>query len=450
MTNNQDPTLRKKILIPVIILVILSLCTFLLWFLLIQPLANVSAPDISISSVDPSPIVDQIEDNSQRLAYAKQILDQFTQYRSEEGFYGDYQACQLDTQTCDTILFNTTNPKATDSAIIRRASWRQNVPIAWARFKYWQKTNDSEQLALMKEDLQNLVTHILDSGYWTLQTDTFNCSLLSEIAKSPSIDAETKNLAQRLCLESSFEYHPNSDLSYDQHNHALLAFSSSNPDQEKNYWVHSNSAKHRAPNQLHQYQTSTIQKSITSNLEKLANNQSQDYLGSISLVQQQAFIERELIAAIDQNSMIQLAQVQSNQDLADQATLHYLLLTGETLAWYNQDVTQFANLDTCLMSSNLDLYLRNYPQTLTQATSTRLTRYLNYHLNDLNDLVLCDLSQYLSTQKTPDFKPIIEKIINSQINPASHFIGSFDRTYTDNQIAYWVKENALLAGLLSL
>ncbi len=409
---------------------------FLFWFFF-KPLINFSSFGQNqlenLNQITPpssTPII------SSDLLLAKQILDQFTNGRSTEGFYGDEQFCDVDGENCNVVTY-------TYADVQEVSSYRYSISVAWARFKYWQKTHDEKEFILMQEDLSNIVVKVLDDPNWILQTDTYNCALLSEIIAVNEVNEEIKNNIGRICLEADFERAPLSNVSFDQHRHsAIAAMPVSKTANSSILAVVPVPDFDFSDTVFQRFQVVNLKNQINENLKKLIAGQRQNYSGEVSKEHQVNFMNRELIAAIDQN-----VAFKNSISASEAAHLHNLILTEETLAWFNNDPSLFSNADICLLKNNLSLYLRQNPQSFTTSEVEGFkNKVLNSQQQTFADQLNCALSDYFVNNDSQVLKNFLK---TSKKNKDLESIWKMG--YTENNGAVFpVMINAYLAGILSL
>ena len=450
--NQKKP--RRLIIFLAILFILIGV--FFVWFFIFYPKNQTKKSFLDlISHEETSSQIDNSQEKSTaNLTLAEKILNQITSHQSEEDFYGDSQLCLAQTGECKVSTYSANlNPDLDKIKLNIVSSHRENIPVAWARFQYFKKTNDQKQLQLLKTDLKNVVEKILDQPNRVLQSNTLNCALLKEIADSVLVDEETKTFAKRLCFESEFEYHPQSNISYDQHLHSQMDFLPLGIKEKEisklsNVSVGSLIDISRPDNEIINFNETTLTAAITKNLKLLINGQRQVYLTKVPLSHQAKFITRELLAAIDQGLATQFAQENNNLNFAQAAKLHNLILTEETLGWFNANPNLASNLDICLLQANLSQYLQNYPSSFTQEEKEKFSKILQYPNLPLKEAIICSLSQKLINQKNIDSNKLIPEISNTNSDQYKLPFGYFD--YAKEGLVYPINTNAFLGGLLSI
>lgn len=425
-----------------IVLIVLAglLVAFLGWWLIFPEESSLffkTATDANNRAVEVPSTATPMLELTDNLKVAKAILDQFTAHQSSEGFYGDYQICESEGQNCQPLTW-----QYEDDESPATASYRYDIPVIWARFKYYQATHDQEQLTLMKQDLVNLVSQILDSQERVLQTDSYNCAMMKEITSSNLVDAETKNLASRVCLEASFEYFPNSDIAIDQHNHDLLVIYMEGKPNYDHLPIIPVPGEKPDSEDLVTFDKKTVAENINENLNSLLRGERQKY-GGVKALYQEKFMKRELLSAIDQWFASDLAKMRNEASLSARAELDSLLLTRETLAWFNNNPATFADIDICLLKNNLSLLIGNEVIDLEQ--NSNFENILNHGDLTAVDNVVCSYSDYLvggmSAVKQND---LMEQVFENDV------LTGYFYARANQEIIYPTEINAILAGLLSL
>ena len=84
---------------------------------------------------------------------------------------------------------------------INQRNDRSGLAAAWARYKYFQKTNDTEQKQKLLVDARNLADR---SKVETLQPDYWSCKLMYEMWQEASFTDEEKNLFKEVCLRALY------------------------------------------------------------------------------------------------------------------------------------------------------------------------------------------------------------------------------------------------------
>ncbi|MDO5561409.1 MAG: hypothetical protein Q4G02_01390 [bacterium] len=122
------------------------------------------------------------------LSTAKNILNFLWTQKNDLGFYAI-------TSICETAENATTCQPADNT-------WRNSLPVMWARFKYYQTTGDEEELTRLRSDIEQMIRQVINSPERELQVNKFNCALMKEIAASEIVDAQTRDQAAQICFDS--------------------------------------------------------------------------------------------------------------------------------------------------------------------------------------------------------------------------------------------------------
>lgn len=371
----------------------------------------------------------------QKTTLAKNILNHFSATTDNNEFYGDYQTCDQENH-CQLNLTDYLS-NGTD-----QAAYRYDLSVAWARYQYYQLTHDPAELALLEQDLQTLVNQVLDHPTWVLQTDTFNCLLMADLVRADELDLTIKNLARRLCATADFERHPDSNVSYDQHQHDLLTFYLNDNAEVNHLPVTPLVDQKPDPASLENFSPEQLQSAIDSLIRQLANGKRTPLNSRVSSpADQNDFMTREIIAAIDQRAA---SQILTDQSATAAAALHALILTEETLNWFNAQPSNFSDLDICLLKANLSQYLADNPNVI---TTEQFDRILNYGPLTFDDNLLCQIalqsSPNLSAQNAQEIYQIFQNL--ATVNQQEYgYVGP-----SGNNFIFDVNKNAFLAGLLA-
>lgn len=455
MQNDLIKINQKK---PRLLIILISLFVFLIvfflvwWFLLRQNGEQLQTFFSHSLSTEETVHLDNTQPSSaQELTLAQAILNQISSHLSDEGFYGDWQICtkeNLDNQNyiCTPNMYPYEAEEGINEYFSETASYRYSIPVIWSRFKYYQKTQEQNQLTLLEKDLNNLSVYLNKDKKRLLNTDTYTCSLMEEIINSDLVNSEVKNLALEICFLAVPEVSPQSNINYALHTpyRFLSGINQNDPS-----GVMTDGKKHETEN-LKEFNSNDLITKINDNIRLIINGKL-DQKNNFS--QNSAnFAQKELIAAIDLNSKIKLATEKENLSIKAQATLDNLILTEETLNWFVQSPSSFSNLDICLLKNNLSLYLTNYPESLNNEEREKFQKTLNSTISDLTEQVICNFSLYYN-QNNFDTKSLVEKINENQKLMQNNLPGYTYRSQIFENIyaeIFPIKINALLAGLLSL
>lgn len=434
---------KTKIIFLIIFIFIIIISGLLFWWFKFGKfssfLVNFNFNSTETQNEKSSNFTDNLNVKTQELTLAKNILDQISTSTDSQGFYGDYQSCDQSYSSCSLNLLDYTNSGELS------ASYRYGLTVAWARYQYFNQTGDKEQSSLIKNDLKNLVTKVLGSKKWVLQTDSFNCLFMSDIILSNEIDEETKGFAKRLCAEADFERAPDSDVSYDQHNHDLLTFyvydySKINQETTKNQvGIIPIPGEKQNQKDLILFEPGKLEASISSNLKKLTNGERNVLKSKVYDEEQPLFMTRELIAAIDQYAG---SQILNGNEETKAKNLHWLILTNETLSWFNAHPSLFSNLDICLLKANLSLYLTKHPNTI---NDDNFAKILNFSNLNFDEQLVCDVANNYSNLNKQSGKEIYKNF--QKLDPVyQQKNGYFYPSGIKN--IFNINNNAILAGLL--
>ena len=133
------------------------------------------------------------------LAVAQWHLSYLDEQKDERGIYLDYARnanCNENENNCTNIPSN-----------------RAFLPVLWARYQYYLLTNDTTQLQILKDDIHQTQTEILD-GYdaagqkYVIQNNSFNCYLMRPMINDQNnifTNLEKESL-KNFCLASSYEW----------------------------------------------------------------------------------------------------------------------------------------------------------------------------------------------------------------------------------------------------
>ena len=358
------------------------------------------------------------------LSEAQQILDKINKSQDNRGFYGIGQSCDKSGTLCQPYGVI----KYPDGSSL--SPYYTNLSIIWARYKIYEKTKDPLQLQKMQADIDNLLL-ILSSKSpadlpYVLQTSEFNCALMAEIATSPLIASDYQDKAKKICNQPNpltnntyFEFHPDSLVSRDGHQHPRYIFSETNPERSKNDAEY----QQTSPGMSKKYVDLTDEAYSAAEIiisdavaEKIAQLVDYHILGEGELLvyiededEQFNFFTREAIAALDQ---LKASEMNANDpELAEANKVHSLLLLQEIYSWYLfREHNFFRSTDKCLLRANLTLFAKSYPQYLSQTQLLQIQAQLDdrdsfkesaycAYGNYLADLPTHTLEQYQNTQR---------------------------------------------------
>ena len=191
-----------------IILAIIAILTIITSILL---LINRSSDNDQIQTnvrevIDPNTLENQ-DKRAIDLAVAKGHLDYLTQQKDQRGAYLDYAGnafCPEGGETCSYISSN-----------------RAFLSVLWARYQYYLLTHDETELQILKDDIKQSQTAILD-GYLedgsrnVIQNNSLNCYLMQPMINDENnifTDWE-KDTLKRFCTESMYEWLPQEEITF--------------------------------------------------------------------------------------------------------------------------------------------------------------------------------------------------------------------------------------------
>lgn len=108
---------------------------------------------------------------------AKRTVAWLDTQRNEKGEYPF--SCSCSTKECTTC-------------IKQDVSWREGPFVIWGRYKYYQKTNSSNDLVKINQELDNLISK-------PMQFEDWNCRILLDLWQDSKLSEETKQKVVKLC-----------------------------------------------------------------------------------------------------------------------------------------------------------------------------------------------------------------------------------------------------------
>jgi hypothetical protein len=390
-----------------------------------------------------SPVADPLLARAQAiLAHFDPIQDDLTDSR---GFYGDSQYCDFtaisaDQPSCQVNLVDFLG----DGSLF--ASHRSTVQLLWARYQYYLATGNRQQLQYLLDDLENLITNVLDNKSYVLENAELDCLLLAELGSSIYLDTPTQEKIARVCLESDPEIHPESAWEYTQFHHVpytIINFGNAAvPDPER---VIPDSARQTV---TAQQQISELDQMLTivSNKGVLAPSA---YTQKISDSDKYNFLQRHINGALHYLGALALDNPDSARYLQNE--IDYLLLTKEATEWVLTSDAAASADNSCLVGVNLRYYLANY--SAADFTSEQL-EYILAQFPPLDDTDQCLLVADLLTSDE-DFHFVfayqLHKLLETRMqddtgDPGHKIVTSSPEG--DGYI-YFVTPNIFEAGLLS-
>jgi hypothetical protein len=391
------------------------------------------------------------------LTYASAILAHFDPeiktVTDSRGFYGDSQWCNsqnpqnnLDCQVNLNDLFTDSDPLADHNSIVQ---------LIWARYQYYLATGDPEQLQILLDDLNNLVTNVLDSEVYALQNQNLNCLLMHELALSLYLDDATKTQAARVCIEANPEVHPESAWEYTQYDHPPFFID----DFSGTAIIDDTRVITEEMRTI--YDSASLQQTFNQLLQVLGNGgviTPSEYSQRISDTDKNDFLGREAIAAL--NYLISMEFNRSYPEFYEENFISYLLLTRETLEWVLTNPDLMDNPNSCFVAANLRYYLENLaPDLLTPPQISNISHHFPT-FNTSSDLTCLLATDMLLPSIQNEIQPYIVSKLNRFISlqdglaPEDKTFGFFiasnggDDGSLEGYI-YPVIDNAYQAGLLS-
>ena len=120
--------------------------------------------------------------------YAKKTLDWMDKTRTNDGKYALYVECDKEKKECSNLI-------GTGS------SGHNDLPILWARYKYFLKTQDQKQLSIVKKDIDiyfnQLNKSLINNNFW-------NCRILSDMRDEKVLGTDYIKKLDNLCKTSHY------------------------------------------------------------------------------------------------------------------------------------------------------------------------------------------------------------------------------------------------------
>ena len=127
-----------------------------------------------------------------KLEAAKSVLEHLRLQRDHRGMYTDIGVCYSDAsgerRWCE----------------LSDMSNRAGMSVIWARWKYFELTRDVTERVELQRDLV-AYEKLLDGDEYMVQNDYYNCIFMDEVANNDILEERFKNIARRVCLESTNE-----------------------------------------------------------------------------------------------------------------------------------------------------------------------------------------------------------------------------------------------------
>ncbi|MDO5561405.1 MAG: hypothetical protein Q4G02_01370 [bacterium] len=195
-STNSHKFFNKKIIITVVIIAIVVLVT--IFFIARRNTTEKQAQsETKIEMIDPATLTD-IDKREINQAVAEGHLNYLAEQKDNRGVYLDYAGnafCE-EGSSCQSISSN-----------------RAFLPAIWARYQYYLLTEDATQLQILKDDIKQAQTAILD-GYDedgaknVIQNNFFNCYFMKSMIEDEKevLTIWEKNTLKRFCVESNYEW----------------------------------------------------------------------------------------------------------------------------------------------------------------------------------------------------------------------------------------------------
>ncbi len=377
------------------------------------------------------------------LKEAKDILNHFSTHTDQYGFYGLMQECQKSQNQYECQVQLTSMYDGGE----KRAAWRDGLKVIWARFNYYQATNDQEELTKLEQDIDNLITKVVDNPTTVLQSGDFTCLYLAPIIESSDVSQKTRDQAKRLCLESTIEYAPLSSLAFSQYQRPIVVVTGYSGDDENLPIVGTMLDKIPAE-QVTVYTKEQITTQINTNLAAISQyGPYESYSFLMPIKEQPKFFHRQAAAAIDLIFKMNLAQKEGNTELYHLTEIEYLLLIDELFSWYMTNMLELDDDSICLFDQAINYYFGHYPHPLTQDD---INFYNSFYWTTTNADLVCQVSQlYLNPQHTLDKQSLKDNISSLSVSDWDKGL-MHQITTSDNLYYYPTGYNGLIAGLYAL
>ena len=379
---------------------------------------------------------------------AKAILDQLDAHTDSRGFYGEAQWC---TRTepgkfdCELETLDYSHAGRPE------ASFRRSIAVAWARYMYWKHTGDSEQLRKMEADLKNLYDLAIAGDEYTLQTDSYNCLLMGDIALDENVSYESRYYARSICYDADFENHPESLLTYDI---SLNRIPYKQIDKYNNdrysteAVVVSDYDRVLQENEIKINDFNEVKSELLAMLVEYGQENSTDTIDTkVGVVEAGLFQRRELLAALDKLAELTLMTQDDEKNVTDEeisnALMEYLLLTKETFSWYAlYGADAFEPEDNCLLYYNVRAFL-DFMNIEERSVLSRIDKN--------NNEPYCMLTAYSFESAPVDKENLFNFIYDVNLNySADDWAAGIFTNYKDEEFIWHVYPNALIAGMLMI
>ncbi|MDD2482860.1 MAG: hypothetical protein PHE32_03460 [Candidatus Shapirobacteria bacterium] len=120
--------------------------------------------------------------------YAKKTLTWINSKRDENGKYFGFIDCDFEKKTCN-------GPQEAG------LSGHDAIPAIWARYKYIQKTGDTDEISILKKDIDYYYQQL---DKMQVQNNFWNCRLLLEITDQKILSQEYLDKVHKLCTTSTY------------------------------------------------------------------------------------------------------------------------------------------------------------------------------------------------------------------------------------------------------
>ena len=324
----------------------------------------------------------QDELKNDNLKIAKSILNFLWTQRNSLNLYSSFSTCE------DPNNLQTCTP-ADDS-------WRWSIPVIWARFKYYQATDDQEELMRLQSDLRNMVNNVINSDERFLQTSSYNCAMMKEIANSSLINDEIRSLAAKVCFLADYE------------SQAMI-----NPEPTSSSLIEND--LNDLVNRLNEFQYDS--NSVVTNAYGSA--QTANFYASLD--------------QINKLNFPQLSQYVTKTDIIIemQILMNYLFKIGF------QNPQQFSPLEKCLFQQSIKQYLNFNPTLSNRIPANFFQDTANFNL-EINQILDCSFAHYLNQVLNKNY---LQNILRSLIA---------ENGLISNNEAVSTNANALAAGFLTI
>lgn len=120
--------------------------------------------------------------------YAKKTLDWMDKTRMNDGKYPIYVNCDQEKKECS--ILTETGPDGNN-----------DLPILWARYKYFLKTQDQEQLLITKKDID---IYFKESELVPIKSSFWNCRILTEMRDEKILGVDYVKKLDNICKTSQY------------------------------------------------------------------------------------------------------------------------------------------------------------------------------------------------------------------------------------------------------